>query len=174
MKKLVLYTVILSIFMYFFLVGGNLFGTHQDIFSIIEHACTHMQGGPYEHIRAQGEGMGPGANNPHTRYEIELIAVEEDNKWGGNVHFSASGHNDYLITLDSEIPLTLKQNGAIVEPNVVFSSEEITSKSNCPLIKKAYLFTLEIGKTLLDFGPGTLSSVQMIIEKAHGDQPHNH
>ena len=127
-------------------------------------ACEHLQDGPSTAVTATAAATGaPAVGNDHRRYDVTLADVTGGK--GGAVSFAVSEATDYVLFLDTAVPVAVTQGSA-----AVLAEETATSSPECGEVKARQVFALGVGTYTLTFGPTAATRVGLVLEEAaHSD-----
>lgn len=124
-----------------------------------DHACTHMQEGPYRTATASVElASAPDVSRVHTRFDVTLVAVEGG--LGGFVRYTPTTPGYHALFLSDDVPVQLFD--ATGAPVCVLAHK---AGSACPAaISHFVVMFLEAGHWYLLFGPTPRATIGFAIE----------
>ena len=133
-----------------------------------EHACVHMTDGSGTKLTAGLEPELDTVDEPHTRYEIGLLALAGAER-GGLLRFSADEAADYAFFADqSAILMLTDENGEALSPELVAGEDDI---EGCLDIFSAHVFFVEPGDYLLQINAAERDRLSLLVEEVgHGDE----
>jgi hypothetical protein len=121
--------------------------------------CEHITEGPSQVVSGSASPTATVQDN-HTRYDVTLA----DGTGGktGKVSFAAAAAGDYVIGLNADVLLAVKDGAGTA---VAF--EEVKKEGNaCAALVARYLVPLGVGTYTLELGPTSAEQVGMVIEKS--------
>lgn len=125
-------------------------------------ACEHLKEGPAVAVQAVSPSATasiPNISEPHKRYDITLVA--SGSEFVGKVQYNSAAASEYIVFLNQDVPLTLfDTNNARVS-----IENSATGSAECAEVKGRHLVDLGVGTYTLSFGPTTVSSLSVVIEK---------
>jgi hypothetical protein len=138
--------------------GGDGGDGDIDPNSFDSHGCDHMEFGPPTEataVAAASDGP-PMVSSGHRRTDITLADIGGGER-GGVVMFDVGMTEAITVYLNSDVGLTVMQNGSEVAPN------NTDPNDLCPeLIVYRGVFELEEGTAMFTFGPTDATSVSMV------------
>jgi hypothetical protein len=148
--------------------GGDTAGEVADL-GQFEGGCEHMAAGPAQSVTAAafGSAGAPGIAAPHTRYDVDLAAVEGG--VGGDVSYPAAEATDYVIALSRDIPFQVLDASGVV----VAIEESLRTGLPCEGVAVFHVVELDVGTYVLRFGPTATGGVSVVVEEASGHM-HDH
>lgn len=143
-------------------------GGHDPDLEVEEHACEHLEEGPFVPLDAAADAAtAPLLANTHVAYEVTLQEA------GGGQHdgflaYEAAEAAEFFFFLDADVPVAFSdEQGNPLTVEATCDSQPCSEV--CTLIKKKYKLDLEIGRAVLSFGPTPTHDLLVLVEEAHHD-----
>ncbi|MCG8347370.1 MAG: zinc ABC transporter substrate-binding protein [Chloroflexales bacterium] len=139
-------------------------GHNHDEEDPVAHACEYFEDDP-EAVTADASGATPTATIPadHTHYIVTLA------DGAGTVSLSREEDAEVSFFLGSDVPFTVSQADAEVEPELV---EPVADA--CAAIAIVYTYDLAPGDYVISFGSGADASVALVWEEAGHSEGEEH
>ncbi|MET0341381.1 MAG: hypothetical protein ABW252_10280 [Polyangiales bacterium] len=120
---------------------------------VLEHACLHVQHGPFAEVDATGgAGTVPAISAPHTVYVLRLGAG------AGRVAYRPVLPGQHVFYLEADLPLALHAPDGSLTPS------HVEPVDDCPGLARAHVFNLTAGTRYeAEIGPGR-ATAQVLVE----------
>lgn len=130
--------------------------------------CEHLANGPASAVTATPEDARPPMlDNDHKRYDITLAPG------AATVHFQSDEAADYVLFLNQDIPVKVKELATGKDVAIETSAK---SSTVCDTVKGRHGVELGVGVYAITFGPTPETRIGLVIEEGagHGDDESNH
>lgn len=122
-------------------------------------ACEHLEEGPSVAVTTTPTAeAAPAISDDHQRYDLTLVEVAGGK--GGNVTYASAEAGDYVLFLDADVPLAVRDaNGGTIQ-----IEESTASSATCEVIKGRHVVELGVGTFTFEFGPTEATQVGVVLE----------
>lgn len=125
--------------------------------------CEHIANGPAQTITAaENTADAPEVGTDHKRYDVGLVDMSGGK--GGVVKFASSEHGSYVIYLDVDVPVTVRD-----ARNAQYPLSSTSSIESCSEVKARHEVHLDVGTYFFSFGPTDAEKVGLVLEQGAHD-----